>query len=73
MKKFLKKIWVFLDGKKTIIGTSALFLMEKFGSVIPEPYHTIAYTAIAIFTGVGFTDKERKNKTIINLFKKLKR
>ena len=73
MKKFFKSIWTFLDGKKTIIGTSGLFLMEKFGSVIPEPYHTIAYILIVIFTGVGFTDKECKNKTIINLFKKLKR
>jgi hypothetical protein len=54
----MKKIWEWLNGKKTVIGT--LLIAASF--VIPEPYDKVAYTLGGLIGGTGLAHKAQKYK-----------
>ena len=57
---FLKKIWAWLDGNKTLIGTLLLVLLQQ--GVVPE--HTFVYDFLSwvanILVGGGLVHKIAK-------------
>lgn len=59
----LKKIWKWLDGNKTIIGTFLLLLLQKFGNswFSPELLEVLNWT-IGTLTGASFVHHVKKGK-----------
>lgn len=60
---FLQKIWAFLDGNKTIIGTFLLLLLSKFGAgwVSPQMLEVVIWV-IGTITGASFVHHVSKGK-----------
>ena len=58
--KTIKKIWSWLNGKKTVIGTTGYMLCTSLP--LPEPYKLIGQTIFGLMGGVGIIHKKLKGE-----------
>lgn len=60
---FLEKLWKFLDGNKTIIGTFLLLLLSKFGAGwFSAQLLEVIIWVIVTLTGASFVHHVSKGK-----------
>lgn len=62
MNETIKKLWKYLDGKKTVIssfywGTGSAIILVLFPSGLPEPYLTLWMKIGGILTAMGLGHK----------------
>jgi hypothetical protein len=65
-----KKVWNFLDGHKTKIGTAIYFANELFGAKLPTQWSGALETGAEIMIALGWVHYLYKGKNNINKLKK---
>lgn len=63
LTKILVKIWQYLDGNKTLLGTFLLYVMERADLPKDSNWVFTAEVCIFLFTGVGLGHKMKKGTT----------